>query len=94
MGEQISHNDYECIRKSVSGTSTAFIFDRVKTTIMVDVLGSNGVYANIDASVSSGINDLYIPGAEARSFDLKAGSVNLMVSGSGVESEVQVIGLS
>ena len=75
-----------------SGTPSVFVFQNISDSILVDNIGSNGVYVAFDNTASTGSTNLYVPAYQARSIDLRAGSVSLLGSG-GTTPEIQVINL-
>lgn len=94
MSENIKgYIQYETIRQDAGSPGIDYIFSQVVQSVMIDNLGSPGVYGNFDSAngATTGSTDFFIPDNSTRIFDLRVGSVNLMAQ-TGSPS-VQVIGL-
>jgi len=84
----------ETIRKNAGSPPTTFAFVNPSQSIMIDNLGTVGVFGDLTGSNRvTGSGAMYIPGNQNRVFDFKTGSVQLLASGAAQTSEVQVIGL-
>ncbi len=95
MGEQINgYIGIETIRKNAGSPPTTFAFANQSQSIMIDVLGTVGVFADLTGSnIVTGSTAMYIPGNQNRVFDFKTGSLQLLASGIAQTSEVQAISL-
>jgi len=82
----------QVVRKTIGSPGVWFEFADVSNSFMIDNLDSSSpVYFDLAGSaVIVGSNAGIVPAAQFRSFDLRAGSVNVMASGTS-SSEVQVV---
>ena len=92
--QDIGFINNETIRKDAGSPAVDYVFSRVSATILVDNLDTtNGGYVKFDETADVGSTSLYIPPSQARSFDLRAGSVSILGSGA-TTPEFQVISLN
>lgn len=82
----------ETIRLSVGSPASNFVFSERSESFMIDNIGSNPVYFNFNEAANTGSTSGIVPAGEARSFDLRIGSVSVLASGG--SCEVQVVRLS
>ena len=84
---------YQVIRGAIGSPGSTYVFDVVKDHVLVDNLGSNTVFFNLDTSLNlAGSNFITLHSGTSMSFDLKTGSLIAQSSGTTV-TEVQFIGL-
>ena len=80
----------QIIRKTAGSPAEYFVFQDISNSLMIDNLGSTGVYFNFDSLATTGSISGYLDGYAFRSFDLRIGSVCVLGSGA-LAPEVQVV---
>lgn len=93
MAESINgYESDEVIRQWVGSPGTTFAFTKVMQSVMIDCLGSPGVYFNFTGSaITVGSTVPKCPQNQSRSFDIRAGSIRVLSQTTG-SVEVQVFG--
>ncbi len=84
----------QTIRKDAGSiTPEDFVFTRISDTILIDNLDTtDGAYIKFDGTADTGSTSFYVPPAQARAFDVIAGSVSILGS-EGATPEFQVVSL-
>lgn len=94
MGENIlGYLNIDVIRKDAGSPSVSYVFSNVSQSVMIDNLGSPGVYVGFDSNSvpGTGSTSLFVPHNQARILDARVGSVHVYApTGS---PSVQVVGV-
>lgn len=83
----------EILRQTVGSPPTDFVMLGSTNSVMVDNLGSVGVFFRFDNTASTGSTSGFLPAGETRSFELTIGSISVLASGT-ASAEVQVFRLT
>lgn len=82
----------EIIRLDSGSPAVDFVFASLTDSVLVDNLGSTGIYFAFDTTAGTGSTSGFIEAFGARTFDLQVGSVSVLGSGAGSPA-VQCISL-